>query len=340
MREPLDRGGAPWERKDQATKREPEDLRLCRAIAKKQLEGAWAWRERVGLLSRGVARVFHCEGSGPLRNLAIDKFGPHFWVYVRDGTTNKWIRDVVAEFLASKGCRSAVVTPYAGAALAPEHLVGTPPWQPVVVREDRVRLVVQFRSGSNSGVLLDQAPVRAWLAAHSDERSVLHAFSYTGTLSAAALAGGARSVVGIDTVIENGAWCRVNWRLNGASARCRFVAGDVFTRLPQLRRSKRFYDCVILDPPSRGTGDVAMAPRLTELHALALGVLAPGGILVTAFHSAALDRQQMAGALGRACRLARVSLAELTTIEQPETFATPFNRPGLRYAKGWILRRV
>jgi len=59
---------------------------------------------------------------------------------------------------------------------------------------------------------------------------VLNGFSYTGSLSVAAAAGGAGHVTSLDLSKPYTQWARENWELNGfASERADFIYGDVLS---------------------------------------------------------------------------------------------------------------
>jgi 23S rRNA (cytosine1962-C5)-methyltransferase len=308
-------------------------------MSRAELESAWRWREEKGLLRAGGAlRVFHGpgEGTGALAEVAVDRFGDHYWVTEWGGAG---ARPELADFLCARGARSAVVLarPERGVPDVPAVLLGVPPEGRFAVEEGRARFLIQLRGARHPGLFLDHAPLRAWLLAHARGWTVLNTFAYTGSLSVAAGLGGAAHVTTLDLARPAVAWARENWELNGlAASSAEFLADDVFARLPRLARQERRFDCVILDPPSfsRGKkGSFSTAKDLGRLHALAFDVLAPGGTLVTSINSANVPWRKfeadVRGATKRKLRL-------VEKLGLPATF--PARTPEQRYLKGLVLR--
>ena len=171
--------------------------------------------------------------------------------------------------------------------------------------------------------------------------TVLNCFAYTGSLSVAAGAGGAKSVTTLDLSKPVVRWAEENWKLNELPAeRARFVAGDVFERLPRFARQGERFGCVILDPPSfsRGNkGSFSTARDLPRLHRLALDCLEEGGVLVSSINSANVSRAKYEADVRQAARDSGAELEVLGRIQLAEPFRGP-RGVGEDYLKGWILR--
>lgn len=310
------------------------------------LESAWKSREGRG----ETLRVFHGpgEGSGDLERIAIDRFGDGYWVTEWESEKGRggWTPEVaraVTEFLKARGARHAVVMrrPEKGIPQLPERILGEGPERFEAV-EGRSRFWIRLEGTRHPGLFLDHAPLRRWLESSARGWKVLNAFAYTGSLSVAAGVGGAAQVTTLDLSKPSVAWARENWQLNGLDeAASRFVSGDVFEWLPRLKREGQAYDCVILDPPSfsRGEkGSFSTAKDLEKLHVLALGCLAPGGVLVTSINSAKIPREKYLRELVSATRAAGREGRILFDIGLPETFPTRLGREEDRYLKGWAIR--
>ena len=79
---------------------------------------------------------------------------------------------------------------------------------------------------------------------------VLNCFCYTGGFTLNALAGGAASVLSVDSSAEALALAQDNLRRNGLdAARAQWEEADVFKHLRTLRDQGRSFDLVVLDPP-------------------------------------------------------------------------------------------
>ncbi len=317
------------------------------------LERAWRAREFQRAFAESEAvRVFHGpgEGVGDLKCLAIDRFGAHFWVTEWEGRENfnfsQSLKEGVIAFLKNWGGTSAVYLsrPKKGVPSLPQILFGSPPQEKYPVQEGSSRFLIKLIDARHPGLFLDHQPLRAWLEKNSRGLRVLNTFAYTGSLSVAAARGGARSVTTLDlsgTAID---WARGNMALNGFSENSYdFWVGDVFEVLPRLKREKKEFDCLILDPPSFShgkKGNFSTSKDLEKLHSLALDVLSPSGFLVTTINSANVSWKKFEDNVFSAARKKKVVFSIIRTIDLPETFPTLLGQAQDRYLKGWILRRA
>lgn len=137
-----------------------------------------------------------------------------------------------------------------GARKAPRLLWG-PSVGPQVLTEGRLRFQVDLERGMNPGVFLDTRPLRALLQEGLLQgKRVLNLFSYTSTMGAAALLGGARGVTNVDSsgsALQRG---QANYDLCGLRPSGRdFVKKDVFKKLTWYAKRGTSFDAVICDPP-------------------------------------------------------------------------------------------
>jgi 23S rRNA G2069 N7-methylase RlmK/C1962 C5-methylase RlmI len=328
------------------------------------LETAWQKREKLGLFGETEAlRVFHGpgEGTGALRDWAIDRFGGHYWVTFwaagpapgatskagsmpKDASGDARTLEEITAFLRGKGARSVVWLgrPEQGVPALPKVAWGEPPAGRFEVREGEARFWVQLLEARHPGLFLDHAPLRRWLEANVRGMSVLNAFAYTGSLSVACGLGGASHVTTLDLSKPTVRWAEENWGLNGLDpAHARFIAGDVFEWLPRLKREAKRFGCVILDPPSFSRGKKATfstAKDLKKLHVLALALLGDAGYLVTSINSANVAWRKYEADVQAAARESGVSLEVLRKIEQPPSFPPDPRRVETAYLKGWVFR--
>ena len=98
---------------------------------------------------------------------------------------------------------------------------------PHTIRENDMRFWVDVLRGQKTGFYLDQRDNRAWLRQFANRREVLDCFTYTGGFAISALAGGAKSVVAVDSSKDNLNLARENCKLNGISTdNVEWIAGD------------------------------------------------------------------------------------------------------------------
>lgn len=319
-----------------------------RGVVSKFLETAWQWRESRGVFSESEAvHVFHGpgEGQGAFQNFAIDRFQEHYWITQWEAQKQDHaVVDEMVDFLEKKSAQSVVFLkrPERGVPDEPVTLLGKVPSGRFEVQEGPSRFWIQLLGTRHPGLFLDHLPLRRWLNRRAHQWRVLNTFSYTGSLSIAAAAGGASQVTTLDLAKPTIQWAEENWKLNQFELdRGRFIAGDVFEWLPRLKREGKEFDCVILDPPSfsRGKkGSFSTSKDLPLLHGLAMDLLAPKGVLITSINSAQVSVQKYQADILAAAQTRKMRFQVLGKIELPETFPTFFGSDLDRYLKGWILQ--
>lgn len=109
---------------------------------------------------------------------------------------------------------------------------------------------------------------------------------YTGGFSLQALAGGAKSVLSIDSSGPALAQAQANLALNPAlpADRAQWQEADVFQALRDFRKAGKLFDLIVLDPPkfapSAAHADRA-AKAYKDINILGCRLLKPGGLLMT-----------------------------------------------------------
>jgi 23S rRNA (cytosine1962-C5)-methyltransferase len=215
----------------------------------------------------------------------------------------------------------------------------------VRIVEDGLAYAVDPVAGQKTGFYLDQRDNRALLRTLARDARVLNVFCYTGGFTLAALAGGARSVLSIDSSREALDQGRVNVALNPALAAGRnaWVEADAFADLRRLRNERAAFDVIVLDPP-KFAPTAAHAQRAAraykDVNLLALKLLAPGGLLLTFSCSggvpADLFQKIVAGAARDANADAQILKRLGASADHPVTLAFPEGD----YLKGLLLRKV
>ena len=139
---------------------------------------------------------------------------------------------------------------------SPKRIVyGDAPEHPVA-HEAGLRYHLALDRNQNHGFFLDMKPGRDWVRAHASGKRVLNLFSYTCSLSVAAIAGGAKEVINLDMASRALATGRRNHQLNFDQATCSrasYLAHDLFKSWGKLKRGAP-YDLIIIDPPSNQGG--------------------------------------------------------------------------------------
>lgn len=122
---------------------------------------------------------------------------------------------------------------------------------PVRFLENSCAYWVNFVDGQKTGFFLDQRNNRQYLGQHSNGKSLLNLFSYTGGFSVAAGVGGASQVVSVDISHPACEYAQKNWDENSLSpSNHSAVAENVFSFIDTQLKDKKSYDIVVCDPPS------------------------------------------------------------------------------------------
>lgn len=104
----------------------------------------------------------------------------------------------------------------------------------------------------DTGLFLDQAETRKVVEESSFGLRVLNLFSYTGSFSVYAAAGGAESVTSVDLSNVYSQWAEENMDSNGFLDRSKYpiIASDAYKFLIDAMEKKEKWDLIIFDPPS------------------------------------------------------------------------------------------
>ena len=119
------------------------------------------------------------------------------------------------------------------------------------VRENGLLFLVDLTSRIDTGLFLDQMPSRKALKEGANGKRVLNLFSYTGSFSVYAAAGGASSVVSVDLSKTYSDWCEQNLRRNGYfGEQFTVVNQDALSYIQEAGSRRELFDIIIFDPPS------------------------------------------------------------------------------------------
>jgi len=158
-------------------------------------------------------------------------------------------------------------------------------------QENGHRFELDLNSYLDTGLFLDHRDTRAMVEQLAAGKRVLNLFSYTGSASVYAAAGGATQVTTVDLSQTYLDWAKRNMALNGrvaavAQANTEFVRSDTMVFLAQAARAHKAWDVAFVDPPTFSNSK-AMGKRTWDVqrdHVALLKavkrVMAPGGIII------------------------------------------------------------
>ncbi|UCV28731.1 class I SAM-dependent rRNA methyltransferase [Ferribacterium limneticum] len=262
------------------------------AFFKRRIAAAVALRQALPeLRGQQGLRLIHAESDG-LPGVIADQYGDTVVVQLTSAGADKWRNAIVAGLVKATGCARVYersdsdVRGLEGLGPTTGWLHGEAPATPLSIDENGVRLAVDVAGGHKTGFYLDQRENRALLGQLSAGKDVLNCFCYTGGFSLLALAGGAKSVLSIDSSGPALAQAKANLALNPQlpAARAEWQEADVFQALRDFRKAGKLFDLIVLDPPkfapSAAHADRA-AKAYKDINILGCRLLKPGGLLMT-----------------------------------------------------------
>lgn len=117
-------------------------------------------------------------------------------------------------------------------------------WQ----KENDMYFKINLTDYLDTGLFLDHRPLRMKVKEIAAGKRVLNLFSYTGSFSVNAAAGGAKKVTTVDLSNTYINWCKENFQKNELPMELHdFIVSDV---MEFLKKDNGVYDLVITDPPS------------------------------------------------------------------------------------------
>jgi 23S rRNA (cytosine1962-C5)-methyltransferase len=321
-------------------------------------EGSGRRTEPVEVVGWGSAlRLIHAE-SDQIPGLIVDRYGDVLVFQSLTAGCEFW-RETLADILLEETGASAIyersdadVRELEGLAPRVGLLRGVLPNIPfghdvdyrISISEYGLKFLVNIESGHKTGFYLDQRRNRHRVGRLAQGRDVLNCFCYTGGFTVHALAGGAKSVLSIDSSADALVLGRENVALNNLPAeKAEWLEGDVFQLLRKLRDQARSFDMIILDPP-KFAATAAQAERAArgykDINLLAFKLLRPGGILVTFSCSGGVDADLFQKIVAGAALDAGVDASIIEHLSQGGDHPVSLHFPEGAYLKGLICLKV
>ena len=279
-----------------------------------------ALRLRTMLFPEPFGRLVYGEGDW-LPGLVVDRYGDVLVAQITTAGMERLRDEIVAaldEVVRPSGIllRNDVSSrEMEGLRLYVESALGEVPDR-VPIEENGVRFEVPLLEGQKTGWFYDHRANRERTGRYVVGKRVLDVFSYLGGWGVQAAVAGAAEVLAIDSSELALAGVQTNAELNGVGARIATLRSDASDALEALKTDGRRFDVVILDPPAliKRKKDLKQGERAyRRLNQLAMEVLEPEGILVSASCSFHFGRDALRGAMLAASRRAG---RELQILEQ------------------------
>lgn len=259
-----------------------------------------ALQHREACFDRPFYRLVFGE-SDWLPGLVIDRFGDYFAVQANSAGMDALVGEIVGVLETRFKPKGIVLKNDSGARLAeglPQTVTvasGSVP-DKVELEENGTRFVTPLAAGQKTGWFYDHRINRREMRALANNKSVLDVFSYVGGWGVQALHAGASAVTCVDSSQPALDVAVHNASLQQASARFTALNGTALDILKQLSADKKQFDLVILDPPAfiKKAKDKNNGTEAYHHHnQLALRLLKPGGVLISASCSMHLKRDEL-----------------------------------------------
>jgi 23S rRNA (cytosine1962-C5)-methyltransferase len=299
----------------------------------------------VGLLFPDAYRLVYAE-SDSLPGLIVDRYGDVLVLQSLTAGSEFWKETIADILLEETGLGNiyersdADVRELEGLQPVVGPMRGANPQFPITINEHDLKFYINLETGHKTGFYLDQRQNRLRVRELSEGRDILDCFCYTGGFSLNALAGGARSVVAVDSSADALSLGRENLRLNGMQAESvEWHEGDVFQELRKFRDEARSFDLVVLDPPKFAptAAQTEKASRgYKDINLLAFKLLRPGGVLVTFSCSGGIDAALFQKIVASAALDAGVEAQIVEHLSQGPDHPISLHFPEGAYLKGLI----
>ena len=314
-----------------------------RSLWRARIDAAVSFRERLNLDATAY-RLVNGEAD-LLPSLVVDRYGDYLVVQALSQGTNRRLPEIV-ELLVERvrpvgilARNDPKVRLLEGLDREVRLLHGEVP-ESIPVREGPVRYDVNVRTGQKTGLFLDQRENREAAARYARGR-LLDCFSYHGGF-ALRLAAQCDEVVAMDVSADAVVRIAANAASNGIT-NLEAVEANVFDELHRLLDANDRFDTIVLDPPAFAKNKAAVPSALAgykEINLRALGLLTPGGTLVTCSCSYNVSEARFEAMLHAAAADAGVSVNIVEKRMQGRDHPVLLGVPETYYLKCFILRRV
>ena len=297
-------------------------------------------------------RILHGEADS-LPGVIADRYGDTVVLQLTSAGADAWRDAIVAGIVQATHCKQIYersdsdvrklegLEPVTGW-IAAKGLNEAPNQAFPQIDEHGVNFGVDVVGGHKTGFYLDQRDNRLLLRSLAKGRRVLNCFCYTGGFSLQALAGGAASVISIDSsgpaLSQAKANLAMNPQLDASIAEWRDA--DVFQALRDYHKAGQQFDLIVLDPPkfapSAAHADQA-ARAYKDINLFGFKLLAPGGLMMTYSCSGGIGvelfQKIVASAASDAGRDARILRRLMASSDHPVGLAAPEGE----YLKGLLV---
>ena len=284
---------------------------------------------RTGLYDALFYRWVHAEGDG-LPGLVIDRFGTAAVVQPNAAWIDAMLPALCAAITELAPDVRTIVKNAGGRARASEGLDNVSALLagqidgPVEVAMNSAVYLADLMGGQKTGLYYDQRDNHAFFQRLARGARVLDVFSHVGGFGLAALAGGARGALALDSSQPALDLARRGATAMGRGDDFQTRRGDAFAILEALASEGATFDAVVCDPPAFAPSKKALARGLRayeRVARLAAPLVTPGGFLALCSCSQAAEPPKFLAAstrgIGRAGRQAHLIHTGFASADHP-----------------------
>jgi len=323
-----------------------EEVEPSAAFIEARLRDALSRRVAAGMAMESAFRLMYSEGDF-LPGLIVDRYGGILSAQILTAGMEN-VREAILDVLERVMTPRLVYERSEGGGRRLEGLNDRrgvvrgdgPPEEEVEI--DGIRFLVDVEAGPKTGFFLDQLENRRIVRDLAEGKDVLDGFCADGGFGLYALAGGARSVLAIDSSRRAVGTARANADRNGFLSKWEGDTADMFQALRDLAASGRRFDLVVLDPPSftkTRDGKENALRGYQDINRVGLAVLSPGGFLATSSCTQLIDMTKWKEALIGAAADAGADLELVAIGRQPADHPVLLAVPETEYLKFAVYRK-
>jgi len=210
------------------------------------------------------------------------------------------------------------------------------------IKENRMKFDLRYNQGLSSGLFLDQRLNRDRVLKNAQGKRVANFFSYTCGFSVAAALGGAHEVVSVDTSSTSLQWGKDNFKLNGLDPdKFEFFKADALFFLRSSVKRERFFDIIILDPPTfsrNKQGVFKIKENLAELLELSFKCLDRRGNILITVNDENISPEILSRTIEEAALKTKFSPLRIERAQIPYDFEFPLERSTVM--KGYWVSKI
>ncbi len=296
-------------------------------------------------------RLIFSEGDG-LPGVVVDRYGPYLMVQLLSAGAEFHKQEIVHALSQIEGIKGiwersdAGVRKLEGLDGSHGNLWGEDVPEKWIYHEQDRHYQVDLKEGHKTGFYLDQKINRQKVQDLSKDKDVLNVFAYTGGFGIAAIRGGAKSVINIESATvpiqlgQENAKLKENHMKDDQSFEYREC--NAFEELRNLKKEGRTFDLIILDPPKLCEKQdqkekATRAYKDANLHALQL--LRDNGTLLTFSCSGLIDSTLFSQIVSMASLDAKVDIQVIDMLHQAPDHPWKPTFPEGYYLKGLVVRK-